>query len=160
MKKKLFGILCCCFMLLLVGCGSKSAELKTTKCTLTKNDVVNGYKLESTYEISYSNDSVKKVHSIEKVISESSEILDQFETTLNNTYSTMNNTYGGYTYEVKKSDDNVTSDVTIDYEKVDLDKLSKDDSSISAIINDDKEISKEKLQSMYESLSATCEEVK
>ena len=88
MKKKIFGVLCISMMFILVGCG-KEAEAKVTKCTLSKNDVINNYKLDSAYEIHYKGDIVNSVKSTEKVTSEDSSIVDQFATSLTDTYSKM-----------------------------------------------------------------------
>ncbi len=158
MKKKIFGVLCVAMMLILVGCG-KEAEAKVTKCTLSKNDVINNYKLESTYEIHYKGDIVNSVKSAEKVTSDDSSIIDQFATTLTDTYSKMQEAYGGYEYDITRGTDNVVGDVSIDYEKLNLEKLAEDDPTMSNLLNDDNKILKEKLQSMYEGLGAECEEV-
>ena len=83
MKKLLKSLLVISMVVLISGCGDKKEEVqnqgetpkqeateKTYKCSLTSNDVVNGYKLESLYEIYAKDDVVKKVVTEEKVTSE------------------------------------------------------------------------------------------
>lgn len=72
----------------------------------------------------------------------------------------MQEAYGGYDYDVKKEDGSVTADVTIDYEKLNLEKLAKDDPSMAKLLNDDKKLEKDNLQSIYEQLGSECKEVK
>lgn len=140
-------------LILLTGCGTKEG---TIKCTLSSKDAVNGYSLESEYTINYKGDVVESVDTVEKVTSESSEILDTFETTLNSTYSKMKETYGGYTYDVSKKDNTVTSKVTIDYNKMNIEQFVKDQPSLKSYVEDNK-LKVDGIKSLYENMGATCE---
>lgn len=140
-------------LLSLVGCDEKSGTLV---CTLSSNDVINGYKLDSIYKINYFGKTVKSVETIETVISDSSETIDYFETTLNDTYKKMNDSYGGYVYNVTKEDGKVVSNVTIDYSKVNIEQLVKDQPLLKSYVDDNK-LLLGGLKSMYESMGATCE---
>ncbi len=151
MKK--FFVLIPILMLCLTGCGSNSGTLK---CTLESKDAVNDYSLSSTYTVNYKKGLVESVDTVEEVSSDSEDVLDTFEDTLNETYSKMNDTYGGYDYKVTKSDGKVTSKVTIDYNKMDLDQFTKDQPALKNYIKDGK-LKIEGLKSMYESMGATCE---
>lgn len=151
MKK--FFIFLPILLLSLVGCGEKSGTLV---CTLSSNDVINGYKLDSNYKINYFGKTVKSVETIETVVSDSSETIDYFETTLNNTYKKMNDSYGGYVYNVTKEDGKVVSNVTIDYSKVNIEQLVDDQPLLKSYVDDNK-LLLEGLKSMYESMGATCE---
>ncbi len=140
-------------LILLTGCGAKEG---TIKCTLSSKDAVNGYSLESEYNINYKGDYVEKVDTVEKVTSESEEILDTFKTTLNDTYSKMNDTYGGYDYNVTKDGDTVTSKVTIDYSKMDIEQFVKDQPSLKSYVDDNK-LKVDGIKDLYKTMGATCE---
>ncbi len=150
MKK--FVFLIPAFLLCLTGCGAKTG---TITCTLSQNDVVNGYKLESEYKINYKGDTVENVETVETVTTDSKELLDSFETSLNDTYSKTNETYGGYTYKVTKESDKVTSKVKIDYSKMDIEKFVKDQPALKTYVKNNK-LLKNGIKSLYESMGATC----
>lgn len=144
-------------VMILCGCGREEKE-KVVKCNLSNNDVVNGYELKSEYTVFSKGDIVNKVETKEVVTSDKEEILSYFEKTLNDTYDKYNSEYGGYTYDVTKNSNIVTSNVTIDYSKMDLDKFSKDNSSIKPAMTDDNKLTLDGITSMYKSMGATCEE--
>ncbi|MBP3635088.1 MAG: DUF1307 domain-containing protein [Bacilli bacterium] len=156
MKKgvKILAISLCMF--LLVGCSSKEEKIVT--CTLTNDQSASGYKLDSTYKIYATDDSVTSVETEEVVTSDNEQIRNYFEKTLNDSYQTADKTYGGYTYNVKNEGNKVTSKVTIDYTKMNLDKFVKDNSSMKAYVNKDNKITLKGAKNIYESLGATCEE--
>lgn len=154
MKKVLRVIVISILMMFLVGCDSKKEVVKT--CTLEKS--VSGYSLNSTYKIYATGNEVKKVETEEVVTSDNESVRNYFETQLNNSYSTASKTYGGYTYDVTNKDNKVTSKVTIDYEKMDLDKFIKDNESIKQFLNKKNKITLDGVKSIYSTLGATCEE--
>ena len=81
--------------------------------------------------------------------------MDYFENYLNTTYQTFDDTYGGYTYKVTKEDGKVTSDVTIDYNEMDIEQYVEDQPSLKTYVEDNK-ILKDGLISIYEDMGATC----
>ena len=133
----------------LVGCGEKEG---TIVCDLSSKDVVNGYELKSTYKINYNGDFVETE---EIVISDSDDLLNTFETTLNDTYKKTNDAYGGYTYNIVKENNQIVSNVTIDYSKMNLEQFAKDQPALKSYIKDNKMLT-EGIQSLYESMGATC----
>lgn len=137
----------------LSGCDSTAQELS---CTLSRNDKVNGYTLESTYNVTAKDNVVEKVVTKEAVTTDDAELLSTFENQFDTTYSAMNEAYGGYTFKVTKKDNTVTSDVTIDYTKVDLDTLAKDEPTVKNLMNNNNQITLDKLKQSYESMGATC----
>ena len=162
MKKVLKSLLALSLIVLLVGCGEKKetkeeVKDKTYKCTLSSNDIVNGFKVESVYEIYATGDVVKKVKTEEKVTSEDEDILDTFENTLNTTYKAANENYGGYDYNVTRSENEVLSITTIDYTKMNLKQYVKDNSVLSQYVNDNNELTAEGIKSLYTSMGATCD---
>lgn len=152
MKKVLSGVVAITLIALLSGCGGT----KEMQCTLESNDVVNGYQLKSTYNITYNGNIVEKVNTIEEVTSDDETTLDTLEEYFDSTYSTMNDTYGGYTFDITRSDNTITSNVTIDYSKVDLEQLVNDQPSMKSIINSKNQMTLEGIQSLYEDMGATC----
>lgn len=154
MKKVLKVIVISILMMFLVGCDSKKEVVKT--CTLEKS--VSGYSLNSTYKIYATGNEVKKVETEEVVTSDNESVRSYFETQLNNSYSAASKTYGGYTYDVTNKDNKVTSKVTIDYEKMDLDKFIKDNASIKQFLNKKNKVTLDGVKSIYSTLGATCEE--
>ncbi len=151
MKKRL--LLIPLFMLLITGCGEEKKG--SIACTLNSNDVVNNYKLESTYTINYTDDLVDSVSTVEIVKSDSKEILDLLETQLNNTYKAMSDNYGGYTYKITKESDKVKADVSIDYTKMDVNKLITDQPTLKGYVKNNRLLTKG-LQSIYEQMGAEC----
>lgn len=155
MKKGFKFLFISLFVFLLAGCDSNKEIV--TKCELTSNQAASGYSLKSTYEIYSKSGIVNKVKTKEVVTTDKENVLTYFETYLNKSYKTASDTYGGYTYKVTKSDDKVSSDVTIDYNKMDLDKFVSDNSSMKAYVNKNNKITLEGVTKIYESLGATCE---
>ena len=145
-------------VLIISGCTKEEqvSETKTVECSLNRNDTINNYSLESSYKIYYNDDIVSKVETVEKVTSDNQDIITTFENTFNNTYSKMNEAYGGYTYDVNKTENEVTSTVEIDYTKLDLEKLYDDEPTMKNIMNEDKKILLDELKATYEAMGATC----
>ena len=140
------------FLICLTGCG---AETGSIECTLSTNDVINGYQLNSTYKINYKGDFAESVETTEIVTSDSTDTLNYFENYLNTTYQTFDDTYGGYNYKVTKEDGKVTSDVTIDYNEMYIEQYVEDQPSLKIYVEDNK-ILKDGLISIYEDMGATC----
>ena len=144
------------FILLIAGCTNNDKEV-VRKCTLTSDQSASGYKLNSTYEIHAKGNTVNSVVTEEVVTSSNTEILTYFENQLNTTYNTANETYGGYTIDIKKDTDKLTSKVTIDYTKLDMAKFVKDNSGMKAYVNSNNKLTLDGATKIYESLGATCE---
>ena len=74
------------------------------------------------YTIDYKDDEILKLHSIEGVTSEDSSVLDEYE----EAYKKINSNYVGLKYydtSVYRTDNSVTWDTTINYEKIDIGAL-------------------------------------
>lgn len=162
MKKKfILAVLLCSTLLLISGCGKQEElvekEQKTMTCTLSRNDVVNGYKLDSTYKVFYTDKVVDKVETEEVISSDSSEILSQFETQLNSLYQTMDETYGGYDINISNDGAQVVSLVKIDYSKLDLSQLAKDEPTMKNYLDSNNKLTLDGIKTMYTSQGITCE---
>lgn len=122
-----------------------------------KKDVTSNYEINSTYTVYSKNKIAYKVETIEKVTSDSAEVLNSFETSLNNSYSQLNNAYGGYKYEITKKNNELVSNVLIDYSKVNLEQLAKDQPTMKNVMDDNYNILLDGLLGTYKSIGATCE---
>lgn len=154
--KQFFKFLSLMFLTILMS-GCENNELQVTKCTSINNNLSAKYSLKSEYIIYTKKDIVSKVEVKETVISDSSVILDYFETYFTNLYKTSNESYGGYTNKIAKENDELTSTTTINYEIVDIEKYGKDNATIKNYLNDKNEFTLEGIKTLYTTLGATCE---
>lgn len=150
---KIFAVFIC--VLVLAGCGNE--EQRVVKCTLTQNNVAQGYKVSSEYKIYTDGKIVNKVETTEIATSDNSEILDYLENYENTLYTNMNNEYGGYDFKITNENGTLTAITKIDYTKLDMKKLAKDQSSMKNYMNDKNEITLEGIKALYKSMGATCE---
>ena len=109
-------------VLLLAGCGSNSSVSSdgVKKCTRT-GTVTNG-STEMNYEVYYKGEYVVLLHSTEKIISDSSSVLDTYEEAYKNIFKQ----YEGLKYydnKITRNSNSVTNETTINYEKIDMGKL-------------------------------------
>ena len=146
MKKFVFLIFT--IVLFVTGCGTKTGIIV---CTSSTNDVINGYSLNSTYVINYKGNTVESVETEEVVASENNEVLSYFEKTLDETYSKLQDTYGGYQYNITNENGKVTSSVMIDYNKMNVEQMVKDQPSLKSYVSNDK-LTVEGIKSMYKQL--------
>lgn len=148
MKKGL--ILMTLGMLCITGCGTK--EEKTMTCTRTANQ--GNLKMDLTYTVTYQGETVNKVESVEKIISEDAGILDNYKSALEEAYAEYNK-LDHYNVNITVNGNELNSKTTIDYSKVDTDKMIELDSANAQLIKDGK-VSINDLQSAYESIGASC----
>ncbi len=156
MKKYSFIIVSFFVVFLLSGCVSKDKE-QHLSCKLYSKDVLSGYELNATYDAYAKDEVVTSTKSKEVVTSQEETILDSFEETLTTTYKTLNESYGGYTYKVNRNKTEVISDVTIDYEAMNLTAFVKDQPTVKQYMNNSLRFTLSGIQAMYEELGATCE---
>lgn len=150
-------------VLTLVGCQTSETKNEekeiTKKCTIVNDQQsTSGYKIESSMTIYAKNDIVTKVETTEVVTSDQTEILSYFEDTLDAQYEAASQTYGGYNYDIKTTDEKLTSTVTIDYTEMNLDKYVEDYSVMKDYVNAENKLTVEGITKLYESMGATCEE--
>jgi len=141
MKKILYLIILIIPILLLTGCDSDTQEksnkpviktiesngeeIKTKNMTqmyCTREASATGIEVNIHYDIFYTDDKLNIVHSVEQVISPDPSKLDTYE----KAYKGIHEHYIGLEYydtKVERNDTSVTSDITINYDKIDIDKL-------------------------------------
>lgn len=154
MKKILSLLLITVGVFTLAGCESKSNESEKTLTCTNNTTITDGVEADLRYEVNYKGDYVTTVKSTEKVISNNQSYLEAYKTQVESIYSP----YKGvehYNYDVTVKDDTMTSVVTIDYSKIDTDKLIEIDSNNSSLIKDGK-VKLADIQAIYESIGATC----
>ena len=152
MKKMLVALSLFVCVGILSGCGEKE---RTIECTLSQKTT--SYELKSTYKIFATGEVVDKVETVETATSEQDSILDTLKETLDEQYASQQELYGGYTYDVTKTDSKVESKVTIDYSKVDMDKLASDNTAIKKFVDKNNRLTVDGAVAIYEGLGAVCE---
>lgn len=145
MKKRLIFI--CLSLLLLTGCGSE----KTMTCTRTLTQA--GIHYDLTYEITYKGSNVIHAETIEKM-SGDIEALTEMKETLEKTYADYNE-IEHFSNEIVLEDEELISTTNIDYSKIDIDALTKLDSSNSRLFTKGK-VKLKSLKEVYEGVGASC----
>lgn len=116
MKKIIFSI----FLLLLVtGCGKE----KYITCENHVTNIDSNYVLDSNIKIYYKNDKVKKILVNENYTSDDENTLKYLNEYKDLYYQNQNDLYGGYIYNIKNNDNNITLDIEIDLNKLDVKKM-------------------------------------
>ncbi|MBP3920271.1 MAG: DUF1307 domain-containing protein [Bacilli bacterium] len=156
--KKLFIVLTVVGALCLTGCGADEKKAngsneKVMTCKRTANQT--GVSMDLSYNVSYKNNVVTKVESIEKITSENDDVLETYKDQIEKTYAPYKN-IEYYDYNVTIDGNTLTSKADIDYSKIDTDKMIEIDSANGQIIKNGK-INIDTLKSLYESIGATCE---
>ena len=175
MKKviSLFIILISCFFI--TGCGDEDLEEKVPVANkssiLDKIDEAGSGKLkcsreafasegidvELTNEIEYENGYIMILHSIDKVISDNKESLDQYE----DAYKKIAKNYEGLKYydvTITRDSNSVTNDVVINYGKIDTKKLLDIEGEEDNVIVDGK-VALETWVGFAEKFGTVCEKV-
>lgn len=134
---------------------NQQEELKTKTCRLSTD--VSTYEVEATYNIFYRSSVVEKVETVEVVTSDDTDILDQFEDTLNSQYRAMKRTYGGYEFDVTNDGYQVESRVTIDYNQVDMDQLLEDSEDLKDYVNSNNRLTVSGITKLYQGMGAVCD---
>lgn len=143
-------------ILLLAGCGSNSSVSSdgVKKCTRT-GTVTNG-STEMNYEVYYKGEYVVLLHSTEKIISDSSSVLDTYEEAYKNIFKQ----YEGLEYydnKITRSSNSVTNEITINYEKIDMGKLLDIEGEEDNVIENGK-VKLDTWLSFAKKYGVTCEE--
>ena len=116
-----------------------------------------GIDVELSYEISYKDGNVMVLHANEKVVSENSDSLDEYE----NAYRKIAKNYEGLKYydiTITRDKTSVINDTVINYEKIDTDKLLDIEGEEDNVIVDGK-VKLSTWVSFAEQFGASCKEV-
>lgn len=113
-----------------------TSKMQVMHCSRT-GTAGTGMDVELKYDLYYTGDDLNILHSIEKVKSKKAENLDQYE----EAYKKIHSNYEGLEYydaKVERDETSVTSDITINYEKIDIAKLLEIEGEEDNIIKDGK----------------------
>lgn len=119
MKKKITFLLVT--IIILISCTGCNPETGTMTCTMSSYPTT-GITLKSIYKAEYKNNTVKKLTSKDQVIVEEKEYLDTYEEKLTELYEPYKN-LKYYKNEIKIKGKTLTSITTINYAKIDTEKL-------------------------------------
>lgn len=112
-----------------------TSDMETLQCS--RNGEADGLTTDLQYEVFYQGDYIQILHSIEKVMSEDQDILDQYEKAYRDIFAN----YEGLEYydnEITRAKDSITSDTVINYGKIDMDKLLEIEGEEDNVIEDGK----------------------
>lgn len=138
------------------GSVQEEKEVKTLRCT-KKGAVTNatGVEADLTYEVTYKGLYVEKVHTVEKLITDNEEYLNEYKRLVEEGYENYKDVKY-YDYDITIKDGVLTSTVDIDYAKIDTDKMIEIDSNNAALIKDGK-IKIADMKTLYQQIGAVCE---
>ena len=135
MKKIIKTIILIISIIFITACGSEDMEKGITVSskvdTTNKNGTLlcsrsaeaqNDAQASFLYEIDYKNGYITKLHSKEEITSSSDEVLDTYEDAYKNIFKAYDN-LKYYDNNITRTNSSVISDTTIDYTKVDIEKL-------------------------------------
>ena len=151
MKKKI--ILSLALSVIILSCTGCNPKTGTMTCTMSSYPT-EGITLRSTYTAQYKNNIVTKLKTVEQVIAEDKENLETYKDRIDELYDD----YRGMNHYKNKTtikDNTLTSTTTIDYSKVDTDKLIEIDSGNAKLIKDGK-VNINDLQDMYRQNGCNC----
>ncbi|MBR6948859.1 MAG: DUF1307 domain-containing protein [Bacilli bacterium] len=167
MKKIIKSIILVISVLLLTACGTEDMEKGITVSSKTDTSNKNGTLLCSRsaeaqnnakasfiYEIDYKNGYITKLHSKEEITSSSDEVLDTYEEAYRNIFKAYED-LKYYDNNITRSKSSVVSDTTIDYSKVDIEKLKEIEAQEDSIIKNGKVSLKDWL-TFAETFGTTC----
>lgn len=172
MKKSSILILSIIALFLLTACfnSSKSEEkivsnneevntssMKHKKCT-REGTAESNIDVSLSYDLYYTGENLDILHSVEKVTATSSADLDKYESA----YKKIYKNYEGLKYydaKVIRGDTTITSDVTINYDKIDTQELLNIEGSEDNIIEDGK-AKVDKWLTLAKKFGTECKDVK
>ncbi|MDD3241552.1 MAG: DUF1307 domain-containing protein [Bacilli bacterium] len=146
-------IVCLSVLLLLVFTLTGCEKAKVMKCSRT-SEISETMKISTEFKITYVNNTVKKVSTIEKLTSKEGTYLEAYKTSVESTYAPYDD-IKYYNYDIEIEDDTLITKVNIDYSKIDLKELIKADTNNSELISEGK-IDFKKLVELYKSIGSTC----
>lgn len=157
---------------LLVGCNeSKEEEIEAN---LTEGIVINEEGASAICQIDYDytdtegyvmgakfviftdeNNIVTRVVGEQIASSNNKSKLASLQTKMEDTYEKASE-YGGYTYDIKISGKKLIIDTDIDYSKLNLEEMAKNNDELKAYLNDDYKYTLSSIQATYMSTGAEC----
>ena len=169
MQKKVIILLT--FILLLTGCGNevkkknKSNILSNTidingkdydyVCTYDKKDEDNNYTVGAKYAIKIEDDLVSKIHSIEIIEANKPEIINDYESYINENYEKIK-AYGGYEYTVNHENNRLITEVNINFNEFTIESFALNNPDIVNYLNEDYKLTADSVLNYYKDLDMEC----
>lgn len=144
---------------LITGCGKDSkVTLYSGKGTLkcSREGVLDGGTAKFSYEINYKDGYITQLHSKEEITSDDNSILDTYENAYKNIFVNYKN-LKYYDNTITRNNNTVSSETTINYAKIDTDKLLEIEGSEDNVIEDGK-VKVVTWRSFAEKFGTTCTE--
>ena len=148
-------------LLICSGCSEEDTKLNKkenesvlncTRETASQNNLKTSLK----YSIYYDGDYVTRTVSIEKVISDDNNVLEEYKKAYENVFSTYKD-IAYYDNKVERDGNTVTSTTVINYEKVDTKRILEIEGEEGNVFESDGKVKKDTLVSLYKKYGAKCE---
>lgn len=154
-EKKISILVVILMVMICTGCvgGTVESAEGVKKCSRTGNIDNGTSKME--YELYYEGEYLTILHSMEKVTSDSKEVLDMYE----DAYKEIFKAYEGLEYyenEVTRTDFSVINDTTINYAKIDIDKLLEIEGEEDNVIGKDGKVKLKTWLDFAKKFGVTC----
>lgn len=131
-----------------------SEGTKTMTCKRA-GTITTGVTADLTYEVTYTDLYVDKIHTVEKLMSENVAYLNLYKQKVEEGYSSYKD-LEYYNYDITIKDGVLTSVVDIDYSKIDTNKMIEIDPNNATLIKDGK-IKVSDMKILYHSTGAVCD---
>ena len=155
MKKLCIFISLFLILFLICGCDSTTTNSKMQHKHCVRNGALTGAEVVLEYDIYYTGSVLNLLKSTEGIVTTDQELLNTYE----EAYKKIHVHYEGlknYDTKVIRNDDSVTSIITINYDKIDMDKLIEIEGNDSGVYVD-KKANVDKWLELAKKLGTTCE---
>lgn len=153
MKKKMMMLLVICLVVLVTAC-DKEDNYKVVKC-VRNVEATSDLEVEANYYLYYEGDYIKKMESKEVVKASTKSILNTYKSAYEKSYSPYKD-IEYYDNKITIDGNTLTSEVNIDYTKVDIDKLIELEGEKDNIYEDGK-VSLKKALDLYDEAGLQCD---
>ena len=155
MKKiKFITIVLVCVLLMTSGCGKDAKKAKENILEYTSSATQGVLTIDLKYTITYQGDYVQKEVSVNKITATKDVDLNAYKNTLEAEYERYKD-IKYYDNKIKIEKNTITSTRTIDYSKIDTDKLLSAGSEYYELITDGK-VKLSTLKDLYTNIGMTC----
>lgn len=152
MKKiKFITIILVCILLMTSGCGKEEKKTKESILECTRNITKENITIDLKYTITYQGNYVQKLVNVNKIISTKNTDLNAYKERLEGDFEP----HKGMDNEIKIDNNTLTGTTTIDYSKIDTDKLLNVDSGYSEP-NKAGKIKLSPMEDLYANVGMTC----
>lgn len=143
-------------ILLLTLCTLGCSKSDYISCDISVNNSMQNYKMQGTYKIYYDKNFVTKIEKEETYTSLDENIISYFEEAKNLEYYNLNDIYDGFNYTINKKDESLNLNIVIDMNKVDVNRLVKDDRLDKDYVISDK-LTVSGAKKLYKAIGAVCD---